>query len=127
MKTDPGEGLPKRLRLRRRRQYLAVQRSAHRVVTTHFVVYARPNGDRATRIGITVSRKVGKAVVRNRVKRLVREAFRRHREALPTGLDLVLVARVGKPATVHADVVAELRDAAGRVMSSGGGRRRRRR
>lgn len=122
-----GEGFPKRLRVRRRREYLAVQRSARRVVTPHFIVYGRPNGRPTTRLGITVSRKVGKAVVRNRIKRLVREAFRRNRETLPEGIDLVLVARAGRPATDHGVVVDELRDAAGRVMNSGGGRRRRRR
>lgn len=126
MKSGGGEGLPKRLRLRRRRQYLAVQRSPNRVVTPHFIVYGRSNGRPHTRLGITVSRKVGKAVVRNRVKRLVREAFRRNRGALPTGLDLVLVARAGRPATEQAAVVTELRDAAGRVMSTRRRGRRRR-
>ncbi len=126
MKSGGGEGLPKRLRLRRRRQYLAVQRSPNRVVTPHFIVYGRTNGRSHTRLGITVSRKVGKAVVRNRVKRLVREAFRRNRGALPTGLDLVLVARAGRPATEQGAVVTELRDAAGRVMSTRRRGRRRR-
>lgn len=126
MKSGGGEGLPKRLRLRRRRQYLAVQRSPNRVVTPHFIVYGRTNGRSHTRLGITVSRKVGKAVVRNRVKRLVREAFRRNRGALPTGLDLVLVARAGRPATEQVAVVTELRDAAGRVMSTRRRGRRRR-
>lgn len=123
-----GEGLPKRLRLRRRPEYLAVQRSSHRVVTPHFIVYGRRNGG-ATRIGITVSRKVGKANVRNRIKRLVREAFRRNHGALPSGLDLVAVARNERPVDDYRAVVAELCDAAGRVMSAGGGggRRRRRR
>ncbi len=122
-----GEGFPKRLRVRRRREYLAVQRSTHRVVTPHFIVYGRKSGRAMTRLGITVSRKVGKATVRNRVKRLCREAFRRNRDALPSGLDLVLVARSGRPATVQQVVVDELVDAAGRVMQSGGRRRRRRR
>lgn len=127
MSDGPGEGYPKRLRLRRRREYLAVQRSIHRVVTPHFIVYGRHNGGRETRLGITASRKVGKAHARNRVKRLVREAFRRHRTGLPKGVDLVMVARAGRPATRYDDVVAELRDGAGRVMSSSAGRRRRRR
>ena len=96
------------------------------MVTAHFIVYGRTNGRPISRLGITVSRKVGKAVVRNRVKRLVREAFRRNREALPTGLDLVFVARAGKPATEHAAVVAEMREAATRVMSGKHRGRRRR-
>lgn len=121
-----GEGLPKRLRLRRRPEYLAVQRSPHRVVTPHFIVYGRRSGG-PTRIGITVSRKVGKAVVRNRIKRLVREAFRRHHGAFPPGLDLVAVARNEHPVDDYGAVVTELCDAAARVMTTSGGRRRRRR
>ncbi|PRP95691.1 Ribonuclease P protein component [Enhygromyxa salina] len=46
-----------------------------------------------TRLGITVTRKVGNAVVRNRIKRLVREVFRQHRARLPPGLDIVWVAK----------------------------------
>lgn len=121
-----GEGFPKRLRVRRRREYLAVQRSAHRLVTPHFVVYGRRNGRAETRLGVTVSRKVGKATVRNRVKRLCREAFRLNRGALPSGIDLVMVARAGRPATVQQTVVDELLGAAGRVMQTSGRRRRRR-
>lgn len=126
------EGFDKRLRVRRRPEYLAVQRSPNRVVTPHFIVYGRPNGGVLTRLGVTVSRKVGKATVRNRIKRLLREAFRKSRERLPRGLDLVAVARNDHPADDYHAVVAELCDAAGRVMSSGGGggggqRRRRKR
>jgi ribonuclease P protein component len=78
-------------------------------------VYGRPNGGRPTRLGITVSRKVGKAHVRNRVKRLVREAFRRHRGEMPRGLDLVLVARNDRPADDFRQVVEELIGAARRL------------
>jgi len=57
------------------------------------IVYAARNGLPVTRLGLSVSRKVGGAVVRNRVKRLLREAFRAVAAGLPTGLDLVVVAR----------------------------------
>ena len=46
-----------------------------------------------TRLGVTVTRKVGKAVHRNRIKRLVREAFRRERRRFAPGLDLVWIAK----------------------------------
>jgi ribonuclease P protein component len=45
------------------------------------------------RLGLTVSRRVGHAVVRNRLKRRIREWFLRHRSMLPTGVDLVVIAR----------------------------------
>lgn len=57
------------------------------------VVYAAPNGGRLTRLGLSVSRKVGNAVVRNACKRILREAFRLEQHALPSGTDLVIVVR----------------------------------
>lgn len=55
----------------------------------------KPNGRpaEATRVGFTVSSKVGNAVVRNRVRRRLRELFRTRRSELPKGLDMVLIAR----------------------------------
>ena len=92
MNSKP-RGFPKSARVVRRNEYRAIQRSSLRVVTDHFIIYARKRRRKSQRIGITVSKKVGNAVVRNRVKRLVREAFRLHKARLPRELDLVLVAR----------------------------------
>jgi ribonuclease P protein component len=55
------------------------------------IVYACENGLPHRRLGMSVSRKVGPAVVRNRLRRLYREAFRMTRDTLPPGLDLVLI------------------------------------
>jgi ribonuclease P protein component len=57
------------------------------------VVYACENGLTHLRLGLSVSRKVGKATRRNRLRRLYREAFRLTRHEMPGGLDLVLVPR----------------------------------
>jgi ribonuclease P protein component len=57
------------------------------------IVYACPNGLPYLRLGLSVSRKVGPAVHRNRLRRLYREAFRLTRHEMPTGLDLVLIPR----------------------------------
>ncbi len=57
------------------------------------ILYACENGLSYTRLGLSVSRKFGSAVQRNRLKRLCREAFRLSRAELPAGLDLVLVPR----------------------------------
>lgn len=115
----------KRLRVRARRDYLAVQRGGRRVGLKHFVVYGRGNGGRSVRLGITVSRKVGKAVVRNRVKRWLREAFRRNLARLPGGVDLVFVARPEAPAQAYAAVEAELLEAVNRLRSAPSAARRR--
>ena len=57
------------------------------------VALALPQGGAATRIGLTVSSKVGGAVVRSRLRRHLRELFRKRRSELPVGIDLVLIAR----------------------------------
>ena len=96
MNSKPN-GFPKTLRIVRRNEYLAIQRSPLRIVTDHFIIYARKRRKKVGRIGVTVSKKVGNAVVRNRVKRLVRESYRLNRMSLPPTLDLVLVARKQRP------------------------------
>jgi ribonuclease P protein component len=63
------------------------------------------------RLGITASRKVGCAVVRSRVRRLVREAFRATRDLFPRDLDLVVIVKSAPTGLKLADVIAEWRSA----------------
>lgn len=90
---EPSGGFGPHWRLRRRRQFLRVQGRGKKLVGGHFLLFTKPNGLSRPRIGITVSRKVGNAVVRNRVKRLVREVFRQNKAAFPQGFDVVVIAR----------------------------------
>ena len=66
-----------------------------------------------SRLGITVSRRVGNAVERNRVKRRVREFFRLNRERLQPTQDILVIARVGAKALGYREVEAELRNVFG--------------
>ena len=63
-------------------------------VTPHLVVYVRKTRKNQNRIGITVSTKLGKAVIRNRVRRRIREIYRLNEEAFIPGTEIVIVARV---------------------------------
>lgn len=61
-----------------------------------------------TRLGVTASRKVGGAVIRNRVKRLVREFFRTHYPRLPQGVEFSVIAKPGASTLGYRDVCREL-------------------
>ena len=78
-------------------QFRRVYSKGKSCVRSSLVVYARPNGLGFNRLGVTVSKKVGKAVVRNRAKRRLREVFRKNQASLGTGFDLILVARGRTP------------------------------
>ncbi len=84
----------KAARIRRRREFLAVQHRGRRVFAGKLVVLALDTEGRRPRIGITVPGKVANAVIRNRIKRWVREAFRGVAADLPP-VDLVVIARAG--------------------------------
>ncbi len=63
-------------------------------VTPHLALYARKNGGKVSRLGITAGTKLGHAVVRNRVRRRLREIYRIHENQFLPGYDIVAVARV---------------------------------
>ncbi|HJT31527.1 MAG TPA: ribonuclease P protein component [Pirellulales bacterium] len=85
-------------RLRRRADFDRVYRRRRSVSDELLIVYGCENGLEHPRLGLSVSRKVGGAVLRNRWKRLLREAFRLNRAELPSGIDLIVAPRpAGKP------------------------------
>jgi ribonuclease P protein component len=97
-------GISKEMRLRQRVDYLAVQGSGTKLHGRHVLAIARRREDarQCGRLGLTVTKKVGNAVVRNRIKRLVREWLRLH-GWVPTGWDMVLVAKDSAARQLHPD------------------------
>lgn len=94
--------ITKEMRLRRRVDYLAVQAEALKLHGKTVLALARKRSDPGLvgRLGITVTKKVGNAVVRNRIKRLIREWMRLH-GWVPEGWDIVLVAKDPAARQVH--------------------------
>lgn len=96
------EALSRRMRVRKRKEFLVIQSSPKKASGRHLLLLVQshasstPHPAAAFRLGITVSRKVGNAVVRNRVKRWLRESFRRHVAHMSNGaqgFDMVVIAR----------------------------------
>ena len=80
-------------RILKRREFIALAESGRRVQNGHFIAIFSPNQLGRSRIGITVTKKVGPAVKRNRIKRLVREYFRLSRDHLAGHWDINIIAK----------------------------------
>jgi ribonuclease P protein component len=98
---------PKAARLRRRREFLALQRDGRRRHTAHLVVIHQPSRADVTRFGVTASTRIGNAVARNRVKRVLREVFRNHRAALVPPMDVIVIAKPGADTLTYAQAAIE--------------------
>ena len=89
------ESFPKQFRLRTQSEFDAVYHNDVFAADTVLVIQANKNGFSYSRLGLSIGRKVGNAVQRNRWKRVIREAFRKRRNQLPVGLDIVVRPRKG--------------------------------
>lgn len=86
--------------LRRAADFRRVYERRRSVSDNCLIVYACENDLSYLRLGLSVSRKMGGAVQRNRLRRLYREAFRLTRHEMPVGLDLILIPRCPEPPTL---------------------------
>jgi ribonuclease P protein component len=89
------EALGKEHRLRRKSEFAKTSTQVKKCNGPHLIFLVRKNGSGHSRIGLTVSRRVGGSVQRNRIKRLLRESFRRIKHQIHPAIDLVVIARKG--------------------------------
>jgi ribonuclease P protein component len=99
---------PKKARVTSRAEFEAMQSSARKTSRGNVLALWIAKGEKAPRLGITASRKVGNAVARNTAKRWIREWFRKTQETLPRGLTLVVVVRRGAVEAGHAALDRDL-------------------
>jgi ribonuclease P protein component len=95
-------------RIHKRRDYLTVYQQGVRTHSEHFTCIVCPNPSGVRRLGITIIKKVGNAVTRNRIKRLIREFYRLHKPRLPASLDIVIMVKVRTKSPTHNEVQREL-------------------
>ncbi len=102
-------GLNDDFSLKKSNEFNSVYKQGKSYVTKHIVMYWKKNEEPYNRIGCTVSKKVGNAVTRNRVKRLMKETYRLNSKNIPKGYDLVFVARVRMKDANYAQVEKTMR------------------
>lgn len=89
------ESFPKKFRLRTQSEFDAVYHNNVFAADNVLVIQAKTNGFNYSRLGLSIGRKVGNAVQRNRWKRVIRESFRKRRTQFPVGMDIVVRPRKG--------------------------------
>lgn len=99
---------PKCMRLQKRSEFLLVQRSGKKFHSRGFIGLAMQQSCERSRIGITTSKRLGNAVMRNRVRRLVREVFRRGLMTLPNGIDVVVIAKPRATSMTYGAIASDL-------------------
>ena len=101
---------PKAQRLLKPGEFARVRKAGKRFYTKNFTLHVLPNGLGATKLGISASVRVGNAVKRNRIKRLIRESFRLNRESISPGnpVDILISVKKGVEAEGFREVELEL-------------------
>ena len=108
MPTGVQYSLPAEHRVKHRRDFLNINKAGRLGRCPHFLVFTLAKTDGPTRLGVTVTRKIGGAVVRNRIKRQLREFFRVEYKYLPMATDISVIAKKGAERLSFQDIQREL-------------------
>ena len=98
----------KKERLLKRSDFVNLNQGSRRLHSKNFLIIIKKNDLGFSRLGITVTKRIGKAVRRNRIKRLVREFFRLNKDKLPKGYDILVIARADVSTLKFQDIEREL-------------------
>lgn len=113
-------GLPKALRVRRRSEFARIRTAGRQVRDGVLRIgFASREGRSPTRLGLAVGRRLGNAVARNRIKRVIRAVWRQEPGLFPDGLDLVVIPMNADRAKCTAEVRKSLRALAERIRERG--------
>lgn len=96
--------------IKENRSFMNAYRRGKKVETKYFVIYYRKNRFNVTRLGITTGKKLGNAVTRNRIRRVLREAYRNVQDSLICGYDIVIVARISMATKKEYEIERVLRE-----------------
>lgn len=97
-------------KLRKNVEFRAVYKRGKSFSNQLLVLYVYKNKKSTNRVGISVSKKVGKSVIRNRVKRLIKESYRLNNYNLKTGYDLIFIARVAASGKSYNEIEEALKN-----------------
>ena len=126
--TQANRAFPASNRIKKRRDFLRIGERGGRLYGRRLIIGFRGAATAHSRLGITVSKKVGNAVVRNRIKRWIRESWRQNPERLEQPIDVVITAKRGVQDFSYRTIDGELSALLERCfeqLASGGGDRRR--
>ena len=109
------ERFPRSTRIVRSADYRDIYKKGKKIHSEKFVLFGRKNEVGHARLGITVSRKIGCASIRNRIKRLFRELFRRSSSEIPSNLDIIVNVKSGCVGSGFPELREEFIEAARRM------------
>jgi len=101
--------MEKTISLKKNYEFVRIYKKGKFYAGKYIVLYVQKNRLGSNRLGITVNKKVGKSVKRNRMKRLIRESYRFFEDFVPSGLDIVIVARNVETEYGFADIRKEMK------------------